>query len=1189
MTDETFRLMRENDKLTKRIKELMTNTKFQDEFSEEIWRSTYKDHNDENIDDTFRRVAKYVASVEETPTLRAKWELNFYTALTNFKITAGGRIYSNSGTEWAEKGTGLLNCYVAPRKNKDIDSLNNILSTVIDQSNTLKSEGGWGENFSYIRPRGGFIHGVGVETPGAVKYMEIFDKTSDVITSGSGRKSKNKKAKGKIRKGAMMGVLDVWHPDIFEFITAKQNAGRLTKFNMSVNCTNEFMARVLEVEENGCDEFDTVDVWELKFPDTTFEHYKEEWDGDLELWESKGYPTIVYDTVSVKHLWNIIMESTYNRAEPGILWCDRANEFNPAYYIEKIRATNPCTSGDTKILTRNGFKEIQHTIGQKIDVWNGYEFSEVEPKITGKNQEMLNVSFSDGSNLKCTKYHKFVLNNDIRIEAQNLSIGDKLERFGFPVIDGEKSLPEKEAYTMGFYSGDGSSGQKSEIWLYGKKMELFEYFDSSSHFWFDSTRGDRGQFFVNEKYKDNKFIVPSCEYDIQSRLNWLAGIIDSDGANNDKGGSVTVTSIDKDFLMNIKYMIQTLGESCVVSVMKKACTKLMPDGKGGKKEYYCQESYRLVLKASTVKSLRELGLNTHRVDVNLANPNRIASQFIRVVDIQPIENEDLVYCFTEYKNHTGLFNCVATGQCGEQFLAESGVCDLASMNLTQFIHKDPNNGHIFDFNKFEKYIPIVVRLLDNVNSVSNSPLPEYKISMEHKRRIGVGILGWGSILFMLKIRFGSIEANALRDKIMETLATKCYESSIDLAIEKGMFSMCDPIKHSEGKFIQNLHLSQEYMDKLRTTGIRNSSLLSCQPTGNTSIFANIVSGGIEPIFMPEYIRTVIVNEMPDAIREVCPKWFEGEWFETDMFKFTKEGDEEILKGVNNGITYKIDKNRGLTKEVVCEDYGVRWLKENDEYDPDASYIVTTTELSADDHLNDLKGFARWVDSALSKTINLPNDYSFEDFKNVYLDTYKTGFIKGITTYRAGTMTTVLSSKDDCEEEIILDDVKMPDSASATIKTIKAEGKKWYLTIVYHSDSDKPFALFVKTNSIEKTVNANNAIEVLVNLATKKGIPPQHIDTTISKINQDTNASKITRIISLMLRHGVLIKNIVLALDTIEDVFVGSFLFQIKKFLSSYVKDGEKVEGAKCENCGSDKIEFSEGCFKCVECGSSKCG
>jgi len=869
MTDETFRLMHEAEILHKRIKELMENTKFQDEFSKEIWQSTYKDHSDENVDDTFRRVATYVASVEPSFELQLEWQQKFYDALTDFKITAGGRIYSNAGTEWAKKGTGLLNCYVAPRKNKDIDSLNNILDTVKDQSNTLKSEGGWGENFSYIRPRGGFIHGVGVETPGAVKYMEIFDKTSDVITSGSGRKSKNKKAKGKIRKGAMMGVLDVWHPDIFEFITAKQNAGRLTKFNMSVNCTNEFMARVIEIEDNGCDEFDEIDIWDLKFPDTTYSKYSNEWDGDLELWESKGYPTIIHDTVSVKHLWNIIMESTYNRAEPGILWCDRANEFNPAYYIEKIRATNPC---------------------------------------------------------------------------------------------------------------------------------------------------------------------------------------------------------------------------------------------------------------------------------------------------------------------------------GEQFLAESGVCDLASYNLTQYIEEDSSGGHYFNFEKFEKYISVGVRFLDNVNTVSNSPLPEYKDSMLNKRRIGLGILGWGSLLFMLKIRFGSTDANTLRDKIMQTLATKSYEYSIDLAIEKGMFTYCDPIKHADGKFIQNLHLSQEYMDKLRTTGIRNSSLLSCQPTGNTSIFANIVSGGIEPVFMPEYIRTVIVNSMPEEISHVCPKWYEGEWNETDVFSFTKEGDEEILKGEMNGIMYKIDKNRGLTKEVLCEDYGIRWLKARGEYDPKADYIVTTTELTADDHLNDLKGFARWVDSALSKTINLPNDYSFENFKNVYLDTYKTGYIKGITTYRAGTMTTVLSSVDDLkEEEIILDDVKMPDSASATIKTIKAEGKKWYLTIVYHTDSDKPFALFVKTNSNEKTVNANNAVEVLTKLAYKKGIPEQHIETTIGKINQDSNASKITRIISLMLRHGVLIKNIVLALDTIEDVFVGSFLFQIKKFLSSYVKDGEKVEGAKCENCGSDKIEFSEGCFKCVECGSSKCG
>lgn len=184
----------------------MTRTKFQDVFSQEVWESTYKDHNDKNIDDTHLRIATVIASVEETDELKEVWAANFLDMLRDFKVTPGGRIISNAGTEWG--GTTLINCYVAPRYTKDVDSLDSILGNLKNQSNTLKSEGGWGENFSYIRPRGSFIHGIGVETPGAVKFMETFDKTSDVITSGSGKASTNSKAKKKIRKGAMMGVLD---------------------------------------------------------------------------------------------------------------------------------------------------------------------------------------------------------------------------------------------------------------------------------------------------------------------------------------------------------------------------------------------------------------------------------------------------------------------------------------------------------------------------------------------------------------------------------------------------------------------------------------------------------------------------------------------------------------------------------------------------------------------------------------------------------------------------------------------------------------------------------------------------------------------------------------------------------------------------------------------------------------------
>lgn len=850
-------------------------TEFRDPFSEEVWASTYKDHTDTSIDETLRRVAKAIASVEQTETLKTEWEEKFFDMLANFKVVPGGRILSNAGTDW--KGTTLINCFVSPRRKHNIDSMDGILDDLYNQTITLKSEGGWGQNFSYIRPRGAMIFDIGAETPGSVKFMELFDKASDVVTAGSGRKNKSDKAKGKIRKGAMMGVIDVWHPDVIEFVTAKQQPGRLTKFNVSVNVSDEFMNKlitVLTMKANGSSEQEIAEFnkWDLQFPDTQHAQYRPEWDGDLQAWKAKGHTTITYKTVEVTWLWDLIMKSTYNRAEPGVLFLDRANYFNPLNYAEKIAATNPC---------------------------------------------------------------------------------------------------------------------------------------------------------------------------------------------------------------------------------------------------------------------------------------------------------------------------------GEQVLAPGGICCLGSINLTQFVN---NRQSDFQYDKLEKYVGYLVRFLDNVNSYSTTPLEEYDFNMKNKRRVGVGLLGWGSALLMMNVRYGSEKADMLRNKVMRTLSESAYMTSIDLAEEKGMFSLCDPKKHNVSPFVAKLTLPTEYRTKMLKTGIRNSSLLSIQPTGNTSILANVVSGGCEPIFMHEYVRTVIVGSMPEHIAGVTPKWYEGEWYETTMFKKAKEGDEEILKGTDaNGTVYKIDKNRGLTKEVLCEDYGVRFLKQKDAWDPKADWAATTTQLSVDDHLNELKGFAQYVDSAISKTINLPNDFSYENFSTLYLDAYKTGYIKGLTTYRSGTMTTVLAAKEEKnatagDEEIIKEDVKLPDSSHAVMKMLKAEGKKWYLTVVYHETNvNRPFALFVTTNAHEKNVVADEAVDVLTKLARRKGIPKRHIDATLAKIEADNNSTKVARLLSLVLRHGVLIKNIVAALDKVENAYAGTFVFAIKKFLGSYIKDGEKVEDEKCLECGSDKVVFSEGCKKCISCGSSKCG
>ena len=227
------------------------------------------------------------------------------------------------------------------------------------------------------------------------------------------------------------------------------------------------------------------------------------------------------------------------------------------------------------------------------------------------------------------------------------------------------------------------------------------------------------------------------------------------------------------------------------------------------------------------------------------------------------------------------------------------------------------------------------------------------------------------------------------------------------------------------------------------------------------------------------------------------------------------------------------------------------------------------------------------------TVNVPNNYNFEDFKDIYLESYRSGYVKGVTTYRSGTMTTVLSAKEEkmanaAEEEIILEDVKVPSQAPAVMNVMKAEGKKYYLTAVMDVNNKRPIALFVQTNHHEKTSTTHDAVERLISLARNKGIPKKWILDTEEKIQTENNVTKLARSISLLLRHGVFIKSIVHTLNQVEDVYVGTFLFQIRKYLSHFVQDGEKMEGVKCANCESTNIVFSEGCAKCLSCGNSRC-
>ncbi len=283
---------------------------------------------DETIDDTYKRVARALSETEQSAEKQKYWYERFLWALRRGAIPAG-RITSNAGALEHKPATSTINCTVS---GTITDSMDGILEKVHEAGLTLKAGCGIGYEFSTLRPRGAFVAGAGAYTSGPMSFMDIYDKMCFTVSSAGGR------------RGAQMGTFDVSHPDVKDFIRAKREDGRLRQFNLSLLITDEFMDAVAADGD-----------WPLVFPI----HVKEQ--GEVDLGDAsqvvwRDWPTKdnyvsrddglvackIYGHIRARHLWDMIMVSTYDFAEPGFILIDRVNEMNNNWWCETIRATNPC-------------------------------------------------------------------------------------------------------------------------------------------------------------------------------------------------------------------------------------------------------------------------------------------------------------------------------------------------------------------------------------------------------------------------------------------------------------------------------------------------------------------------------------------------------------------------------------------------------------------------------------------------------------------------------------------------------------------------------------------------------------------------------------------------------------------------------------------------------------------------------
>ncbi len=506
----------------------------------------------------------------------------------------------------------------------------------------------------------------------------------------------------------------------------------------------------------------------------------------------------------------------------------------------------------------------------------------------------------------------------------------------------------------------------------------------------------------------------------------------------------------------------------------------------------------------------------------------------------------------------------STNPCGEQPLPPYGACLLGSINLAMLVKEPFTADATVDLDALDDLVTTAVRMMDNVVDTSRFPLEQQAHEALAKRRIGLGVTGLADALIMCRRRYGSAAAVELTEVWMRRIQRAAYLASAALAAEKGAFPLFDADKYLAGATISAL--DEDVKAAIREHGIRNALLTSVAPTGTISLFADNVSSGLEPVFSFTYTRKVL---MPDGSR----------------------------------------------KEETVSDYAYRqYIRQFGDKAALPDYFVTAQTLTPDDHVRMQAAVQKYVDSSISKTINVPEDISFDDFKGVYMQAWELG-CKGCTTYRPNDVTgSVLeTTKADADEPQLPLDAPKPRHADE----YEAGG------VVYMTRPlDRPEALPGKTYKI-KWPDSDHAMYITLNDVIQDG-RRRPFEIFINSKNMEHYAWTLglTRMISAVFRRGGDVSFVVEELKAVFDPrgghwvkghYVPSLLAAIGEVIEQHLIDigfikkeqdfSTKAERMKlavgdngdlpnmrsCPKCGAPTLIRQEGCDTCISCGHSKCG